>query len=105
MTETTTAADEIRNRPYLMSSLVVEDGCDRIQMHVREGDTLATLAHSQTDEDDEGNEVTTEITTYVRNDELFDMGIAIGDALAALGDRANLANLIGELAQALAKMK
>lgn len=113
MSETTTPAtapetatvDAIRNRPYLMSSLIADDGCDRIEMHVRENDELATLHHTQMDEDDEGNEVETAITTYLRNDELFDMAIGIGDALAALGDRENLANLIGELAQTLAKMK
>ena len=112
MTETatteTTTADEVRNRPFLMNDTPVDDGCDTIEMYIREGDTLTTVRHTQVDsvEDADGNEVEVqrEITTYLRTDELFELAMSAGKAMAELRDRANLVGLIQGLVDVLGEM-
>lgn len=98
----------VKNRPYLMAETPVDDGCDTVEVWVRQGDELATMRHTQaeTDEDDDGNEIEkeTELMVFMRGDEVFELAMAGGKALAALGDRANLVALIQGLVDELGEM-
>ena len=103
---TETAAQQIAARPLILDETPVDDGCNKMELWVREGDELATMRVTEigSDEDADGNEIETEtqIDTYLRADELTEIAIAAGKALAKIGTRAELIDVIKELTELLA---
>lgn len=96
-----TALSELAVRPMLLDEYPLNDDDARLNAWVREGDTLATLRASRDEENDEGEEETTEVDVYLNGEDLFELGMTAGRALRALGKRADLAELIKGLTDEL----
>jgi hypothetical protein len=101
MTENTALA-EIAARPLLMDEYPVQDDDVQVNVWVREGDTLATMRATREEENDEGETETTELDIYLNEGDLINLGFAAGRALAKLGKRADLIELIKSLTDELA---
>ena len=105
----TDALTAYQNRPLVMDETPVDDGAITINAWVRQGDELATMRVTElgSDEDEDGEEfeTTTEIDVCLTADELLDLGMTAGKALAALGKRADLAELIKGLTDVLLEGK
>ena len=99
ITPETTTADALfsfASRPLILDEYPVNDEDVRINVWVREADTLATLRASR-DEDEE----TVEVDVCMNGEDLFELGMTAGRALRALGKRADLAELIKGLTDEL----
>lgn len=102
-------------RPLILDEYPIDFTYGSMNLYVREGDDMARLAitdkprdydEDELDEEDRDEDSkTTGIDMDLDAEELFRLALAGGDALAALGRRDDLAELIKSLTDTLCKMR